>query len=66
MAAAVRKRIGFHGLENNLGGLAVAILGLCRRNSEERKFKWGGAADNTKIESAPAQLIQHADLFESA
>ena len=66
MAAAVRKGVGFHGLENNLSRLAVAVLCLCGRNAEKRKFKWGGAAANTKIESATAQLIQHADLFESA
>jgi len=66
MAAGVRKRIGFHGLENNLSRLAVAVLRLCRRNAEKRKFKWDGAAANTKIESAPAQLIQHAYFFEGA
>ena len=66
MATPVRKPIGFHGLENDLSRLAVAVLCLCRRNAEKRKFKWDGAAANTQIESAAAQLIQHADLFESA
>jgi hypothetical protein len=37
-----------------------------RPKPEKRKFKWDGAAADTKIESAPAQLIQHADLFERA
>src|SRR6267378_1554327 len=66
MAARVGKRIGFHGLENNLSRFIVAVLCVCGRNAEKRKFKWDGAAANAKIKSAPAQLIQHADLFESA
>ena len=66
MVAEVRKGIGFHGLDNNLGRLAVAVLCLCGRNAEKRKLKRDGAAANTKIESAPAQLVQHADLLESA
>src|SRR3984893_12786960 len=65
IAAAVRKPIGLHGLENNLSRLAVAVLCLFSRNTEKRKFHRGAAA-NTKIESATTELIKHADLFESA
>jgi len=63
--ARVGKRIGFHGLENNLSRFIVAVLCVCRRNAEKRKFQRDGAAANAEIKSAPAQLIQHADLFES-
>src|SRR6202035_4070654 len=65
IAAAVRKPIGLHGLENNLSRLAVAVLCLFSRNTEKRKFHRGPSA-NTKIESAATELIKHADLFESA
>src|ERR1700730_290979 len=37
-AAAVRKPVGLHGLENNLSRLAVAALCLFSRNTEKRKF----------------------------
>src|ERR1700692_539485 len=66
IAASVRKPIGLHGLENNLGRLAVAVLCLFRRNTEKRKFEWDGPAANTKIQSATTELIKHAYLFESA
>src|SRR6202023_4188280 len=66
IAAAVRKPSGLHGLENNLTRLAAAVLCLFRRNAEKRKFKRDGPAANTKIESAATELIEHADLFESA
>src|SRR3984893_15264832 len=65
IAASVRKPIGLHGLENNLGRLAVAVLCLFRRNTEKRKFKRDGPAANTKSQPPAPELIEHAYLFES-
>ncbi len=56
--------VDLHGLEDDLRGLAVAVLGLGGVDVEELHLDRRGAAADPEVEPPPAQLVEHADLLE--
>jgi hypothetical protein len=66
MATYVRESVGFHGIKNNFGRLTVPFPRVLSRNAKEREFKRAGPRPDPKIDSARAELIEHAYFFKGA
>ncbi len=56
--------VDLHGLEDNVCGLAIAVLGLGGVDAEELHLDRRGTAADAKIEPPVAQLVEHADFLE--